>query len=94
MNEKLQILITIVLAMSVTFTIIALIDYHREIMKTHHNEVWRLNWEPSIGNLRINGTTYYIVCVGDDPAFVTTDMIEAVEWAMNFTKEWGWVWKN
>jgi hypothetical protein len=89
MNEKTKAIIALVLAMSLFFGSVALIKYHDGVLDAHHNEIWRLNWEPSIGNLRINGTTYYIVSVGDDPAFATTNMTEATEWAMNFTKEWG-----
>ena len=93
MNEKTQVVITIILAISVSLSILGLIEFHRGVIGAYHNEVWRLKWEPSIGNLRINGTMYYIVFVGDDPEFATTNMTEATEWAMNFTKKWGWVWK-
>ena len=93
MNEKIQFAVAVLLGVLLSLSILMLLDFHKRVMDGYHNEVLRLNWEPSIGQLQINGTMYYVVNVGHYPKFATTNLTEAVEWAMNFTKEWGWIWK-
>ena len=86
-------LIAVIIAIAVGLIIWDLVEFHQKVFDEHRREIWRLNWEPSIGQLRINGTVYYIVSIGDDPTFATTNITEAFEWANDFIREWGWMWK-
>ena len=95
MNGKIRILVVSSLLVTlVLFGSFVLDMHHKNLVEDQKKKAWRLNWIPSINSLRINGTLYYVVVTNDRAVYADTDFGEAVEWAMNFTEEWGWVWKN
>lgn len=96
MKKEDKIILSLSFAVLVSVLIASVITNIRQDaeIKDLRHRLWVYNWSPTIDQRTIENITYHFVLIGDYVAFVSPNATEAMQWAIDYSEEWGWVWER
>ena len=83
------VLLTSLLTVSIAINIMQDIE-----KKSLHHQQWVYNWSPNVQQFTFKNVTYHCVIVTREMVFVSTNATEAIQWALDYTDKWSWIWER